>query len=86
MTRFLLLSDSCEFVDVALSLTRGQFYRLQLLLILASAVILGSESRQIRDHILLYQIRGFFKLFDIDYYYIGLVHRRSFSVPCLSSG
>jgi hypothetical protein len=41
----------------ALSLTRGRVCRLQLLLVLASAVILGSESRWIRDHILLSQIR-----------------------------
>jgi hypothetical protein len=33
--------------------------RLQLLLVLASAVILGSESRGTRDHILLSQIRDF---------------------------
>jgi hypothetical protein len=37
----------------ALSLTRGRVSRLQLLLALASAVILGSESRGSRDHILL---------------------------------
>jgi hypothetical protein len=43
----------------ALSVTRGQFCRLQLLLALASAVILGSESRGTRDHILLSQIRDF---------------------------
>jgi hypothetical protein len=36
----------------ALSLTRGRVCRLQLLLALASAVILGSESRGTRDHIL----------------------------------
>jgi hypothetical protein len=36
----------------ALSLTRGRTYRLQLLLVLASAVILGSEFRGTRDHIL----------------------------------
>jgi hypothetical protein len=41
----------------ALSLTRGRICRLQLLLVLASAVILGSESRGIHDHILLSQIR-----------------------------
>jgi hypothetical protein len=41
----------------ALSLTRERVYRLQLLLVLASAVILGSESRGSRDHILLSQIR-----------------------------
>jgi hypothetical protein len=43
----------------ALSLTRGQVCRLQLLLALASAVILGSESLETRDHILLSQIRDF---------------------------
>jgi hypothetical protein len=43
----------------ALSLTRGRVCRLQLLLALASAVILGSESRGARDHILLPQIRDF---------------------------
>jgi hypothetical protein len=42
-TRFLLLSDSCGFVDEGMtSLTRGRVCRLQLLLALASAVILGS--------------------------------------------
>jgi hypothetical protein len=41
----------------ALSLTRERVCRLQLLLVLASAVILGSESRGTRDHILLSQIR-----------------------------
>jgi hypothetical protein len=40
-----------------LSLTRERVCRLQLLLVLASAVILGSESRGTRDHILLSQIR-----------------------------
>jgi hypothetical protein len=42
-----------------LSLTRGWVCRLQLLLALASAVILGSESHGTRDHILLSQIRDF---------------------------
>jgi hypothetical protein len=41
----------------ALSLTREWVCRLQLLLVLASAVILGSESLGIRHHILLSQIR-----------------------------
>jgi hypothetical protein len=40
-----------------LSLTRERVCRLQLMLVLASAVILGSESRETRDHILLSQIR-----------------------------
>jgi hypothetical protein len=44
---------------VALSLTRGRVYRLLLLLALASAVILGSESRGTRDHISLSHIRDF---------------------------
>jgi hypothetical protein len=52
-TRFLLLSESCGFVDVG----RGLFCRLQLLLVLARAVILGPASRGTRDHILLSQIR-----------------------------
>jgi hypothetical protein len=43
----------------ALFLTRGQVCCLQLLLVLASTVILGSESRGTRDHILLSQIRDF---------------------------
>jgi hypothetical protein len=43
----------------ALSLTRRRVYRLQLLLALASAVIVGSESRATSDHILLSQIRNF---------------------------
>jgi hypothetical protein len=36
------------------SLTRGRVCRLQLLLVLASAVIFGSESRRTRGHILLH--------------------------------
>jgi hypothetical protein len=43
----------------ALSLTRGRVWRLQLLLALASAVILGSESLGTRDRILLSQIWDF---------------------------
>jgi hypothetical protein len=39
------------------SLTRGRVCRLQLLLVLASAVILGSKSRGTHDHILLSQVR-----------------------------
>jgi hypothetical protein len=40
----------------ALFLTRGRICRVQLLLVVASAVILGSESRGTRDNILLSQI------------------------------
>jgi hypothetical protein len=43
----------------ALSLTRGRVCHLELLLALASAVILGSESLGTHDHILLSQIRDF---------------------------
>jgi hypothetical protein len=43
----------------ALSLTRERVCRLQLLLALASVVILGPDSRGTRDHILLSQIRDF---------------------------
>jgi hypothetical protein len=42
---------------VTLSLTRGWVSRLQLLLVLESAVILRSESRGTHDHILLSRIR-----------------------------
>jgi hypothetical protein len=58
-TRSLLLSDSCGFVDVGRSLTRGRVCRLKLLLALISAVILRSESRGTRDQMLLSQIRDF---------------------------
>jgi hypothetical protein len=44
---------------VTSSLTRGWVCRLQLLLALANAFILRSESRGTHDHILLSQIRGF---------------------------
>jgi hypothetical protein len=43
----------------ALSLTRGRVCSLQLLLVLVSAVILGSEYRGTRDHNLHSQIRDF---------------------------
>jgi hypothetical protein len=41
--------------------TRGRVCRLQLLLALASAVILGSESRETHDHILLSQVQDFWR-------------------------
>jgi hypothetical protein len=44
---------------VAFSLTRGRICSLQLLLVLANAVILGSESLGTRDHVLPSQIRDF---------------------------
>jgi hypothetical protein len=43
----------------ARSLKRGRVCRLQFLLVLASAVILGFKSRVTRDHILMSQIRDF---------------------------
>jgi hypothetical protein len=46
------------------SLTRERVCRLQLLLVLTSAVILGSESRGTHDHILLSQIRDSSNLED----------------------
>jgi hypothetical protein len=42
-----------------LSLTTGRVCHLEFLLVLANAVILGSESRETRDHILLPHIRDF---------------------------
>jgi hypothetical protein len=42
---------------VTTSLTRGWVCRLQLLLVLATVIILKSESRETHDHILLSQIR-----------------------------
>jgi hypothetical protein len=52
-----ITSDSCGFVDVGRSLTRSRVCRLQLQLVLASAVILVSESCGTYDRILLSQIR-----------------------------
>jgi hypothetical protein len=57
---YIFVTASCGFVDVgAPSLTRERICRLQLLLILASAVILGSEFCGTRDRILLFQIRDY---------------------------
>jgi hypothetical protein len=59
-TNFILQLNTCSYSPyVTSSLTRGWVYRLQLLLVLVSADILGSESRGTRDHILLSQIRDF---------------------------
>jgi hypothetical protein len=54
---FSQLNTSVHSPYVTYSLTRGWVSRLQLLLGLASAVILRSESRWTHDHILLSQIR-----------------------------
>jgi hypothetical protein len=57
---FFFQLNTCGFSPYATSsLTRGWVCRLQLLLVLASAVILGFESRGTHDHILLSQIRDF---------------------------
>jgi hypothetical protein len=52
-----ILSDSCGFFMWGALCDERTGLRLQLLLNLASAVILGSYSRGTRDHILLSQIR-----------------------------
>jgi hypothetical protein len=54
---FFQMNTCCHTPYVTTSLTREWVCRLQLLLILASAVILRSESRGTHDHILLSQIR-----------------------------
>jgi hypothetical protein len=54
---FLLLNTWCHSPYVTSSLTSGWVRRLQLLLVLTSAVILRSESCGTYDHILLSQIR-----------------------------
>jgi hypothetical protein len=60
MTRYLLLSKQLWVCWCgALSLTIGCVCRLQLLLALASVVILGSESCGTRNHILMSHIRDF---------------------------
>jgi hypothetical protein len=57
---FILQLNTCGYSPyVTSSLMRGWVCRLQLLLGLASAVILRSESRGTHDHILLSQIRDF---------------------------
>jgi hypothetical protein len=67
----------------ALSLTRGRVCHLQLLLVLASAVIFGSESRGTLDHILLSQIRDFpfRRLLQL----AGLRWRYSIPLPLITS-
>jgi hypothetical protein len=55
---FFFQMNTCGYSPyVTSSLTRGWVCRLQLLLALASAIILKSESRGTRDYILLSQIR-----------------------------
>jgi hypothetical protein len=58
-TRSSFFFCSCGCVDLGHSLMRGRVCCLQLLLALASAVILGSEYRGIRDHMLVSQIGDF---------------------------
>jgi hypothetical protein len=57
-SNFILQLNTCEYCPYVTSfLTRGWFCRLQLLLVLASAVILRSESRGTHNHILSSRIR-----------------------------
>jgi hypothetical protein len=56
---FFQLNTYSQCPYVTSSLTRGWACYLQFLLVLASAVILRSESRRTNDYILLSQIRGF---------------------------
>jgi hypothetical protein len=56
--KFIFQLNTCGYCPyVTSSLTRGLVCRLQLLLVLASAVILRSESHGIHDHIILSQVR-----------------------------
>jgi hypothetical protein len=68
-----------------LSLTRERVCHLQLLLVLASAVILGSESRGTHDHILLSQIRDFPNLEGQVPVFISPRHWVPFSSPPTTS-
>jgi hypothetical protein len=55
---FIFQLNTCGYIPyVKSSMTRGWVCRLQLLLVLASAVILGCESHGTHDHILRSQIR-----------------------------
>jgi hypothetical protein len=57
-SNFIFRLNTCGYSPyVTSSLTKGRVCRLQLLLVLASAVILKSESRVTHDHILLSHIR-----------------------------
>jgi hypothetical protein len=57
-SNFIFQLNTCGYSPYVISsLTRGWVCRLQLLLVLASAVILRSKSRGTHDHILLSQIR-----------------------------
>jgi hypothetical protein len=63
----------------ALSLTRGRICRLQLLLVLASILILGSESRETLDYILLsrildFPLRHLLRLAGLRWKYLHNVH------------
>jgi hypothetical protein len=57
-SNFIFQLNTCSYsLYVASSLTRGWVYRLQLLLVLATAAILRSKSRRAHNYILLSQIR-----------------------------
>jgi hypothetical protein len=56
--KFIFQLNTCGYGPFVISsMTRGWVCRLQLPLVLASAVILGFDYRRNRDHILLFQIR-----------------------------
>jgi hypothetical protein len=62
-SNFIFQTNTCGYSPyVTSSLKRGWICRLQLLLVLASAVVLGFKSRGTHDHILLSQIRDFSNL------------------------
>jgi hypothetical protein len=73
---FIFQLNTCGYMPYVTScLTRGWVCRLQLLLVLASAVILRSESRGPHDHILLSQIRDFPNLEGQTHVFINPRHR-----------
>jgi hypothetical protein len=71
-SNFIFQLSTCSYSSYAThSLTRGWVCRLQLLLALSSAVILRSESRATRDHMLLSQTRDSPKLYGQDPVFIS---------------
>jgi hypothetical protein len=83
---FIFQLNTCGYSPYATStLTRGWVCRLQLLLVLASAVILRSEYRGTHDHILLSQIRHSPNLEGQIPVFISLRNRVPFSSPPATS-
>jgi hypothetical protein len=83
MTRICIFQlNTCGYSPyVTYFLTRGWVCRLQLLLVLANAIILSSESRRAPDHILLSQIRDSHSLKDQVPVYISPRNRVARSHP-----